>query len=136
MTSPSGLTLSVPVKITNFHNSWNGEALTPADASMYVVCRVFVDAITMPAITATGKTPLPPLPEGGSLDTVVTVNVDANIAAIGGPDGKTVECALRRSDSESAFDPNVALVSTPGSACGAWTDDSSTCAHLIRGWSK
>ena len=128
----TGLTLSVPVKITNFHQSWNGETLTPEGASMFVVCRVFLDPISIPPVLETGSTALPEIPEGGSLDATVTVNVDANISAVGGPDGKNVECALMRSNDHSSITGNWALNESPDLACGKWTEDKATCSQIVR----
>lgn len=126
----TGLTLTVPVKITNFHASWNGQSLAAADTSLLLVCRVF----PMPENLQTmkyGVTQLPPIEEGGSLDMDVEVNVkDINVTGLYRQDesfDSFAECGLMQPGAEADLKQVKRLDDSPKFGCGDWTDNKDSC---------
>lgn len=129
----SGLTLTVPVKITNFHTSWNGQQLASGDASMIVACRVIANDYSVTGEVHSGFTELPPIAEGGSLDTSVDVFIDANVLGLGDDYGNTAECLLMRSDMDKSEDTflGITMENAPMRACGEWNDNPAQCRVVI-----
>jgi hypothetical protein len=126
----TGLTLTVPVNITNFHTSWNGQSLAAADTSLLLVCRVF----PMPENLQTmkyGVTRLPPIQEGGSLDMDVEVNVkDINVTGLYRQDDSFdsfAECGLMQPGAEADLKQVKRLDDSPKFGCGDWTDNKDSC---------
>ncbi|WP_341197564.1 hypothetical protein [Hyphomonas chukchiensis] len=129
----SGLTLTVPVKVTNFHTSWNGQQLASGDASMIVACRVIANDYSVTGEVHSGFTELPPIAEGGSLDTSVDVFIDANVLGLGDDYGNTAECLLMRPDMDKSEDTflGITMENAPMRACGEWNDNPAQCRVVI-----
>lgn len=131
--SKSGLTLTVPVKVTNFHTSWNGQQLASGDASMIVACRVIANDYSVTGEVHSGFTELPPIAEGGGLDTSVDVFIDANVLGLGDDYGNTAECLLMRPDMDKSEDTflGITMENAPMRACGEWNDNPAQCRVVI-----
>ena len=129
----SGLTLTVPVKVTNFHTSWNGQQLASGDASMIVACRVIANDYSVTGEVHSGFTELPPIAEGGSLDTSVDVFIDANVLGLGDDYGNTAECLLMRPDMDKSEDTflGITMENAPMRACGEWNNNPAQCRVVI-----
>ena len=90
---PVDVVIRVPVKISNFHPTWQGEAISPANGPAGEIRCTLLDA----AGNSIGHSPeylLPAIPEGGSfaktLEFETSVRHDAADAAVAG-----YRCSLR-----------------------------------------